>query len=146
MMMQQDTFNKVKSFVDHEIDSSTNLVISSSRGGFRVNRYTVYQDGSAWMLEDPASHEIQRFFSRKYAVLAAVLLNKKRQPEYYQLLQIDQQMAIAREDQQHYEKLLQKCKNAINENVYIARLSKAKQTLEYIRSQVRQLEKSVQLQ
>jgi hypothetical protein len=147
MVMQQETFDKIKSFVDREIDTGSNLVISNeSRGGFRVNRFTIYPDGSAWMLEDPGCHWIQRFYSRKYAVLAAVLLNKRRQPEYRQLLHIDQQMAIASEDQQHYEKMLHGCSSLINENIYMARLSKARQVLENIRMQVKQLEKSVQLQ
>lgn len=141
-----DTFNKLKTFVDNEIRAEKNLLIARSGGGFRVNRFTVHPDGDAWLLEDPESNSQDRFFSRKYAVLAAALLNKRLSREFIQLKQLDQKLAIASGDQQLYEKLLNTCRNHLNENVYIARLSRAKQTLEHIRAHIKQLEKSVQLQ
>lgn len=146
-MMMQDTFSKIKDFVTKQINNEETLLISNApKGGYRVNRYMIYPQGNSWTLQSKDDTTLVNFFSRKYAVLAAVLLNKNRKNEYNQVHYLDKQMAIASEDLLHYELLLQKCTNITNESIYIARLSRAKQSLEMVRLQIRELEKSVQLQ
>lgn len=146
-MMMQDTFSKIKDFVTNQINNDKTLLISNApEGGYRVNRYMIYPQGNIWTLQSKDEQTLVNFFSRKYAVLAAVLLNKNRKNEYNQVHYLDKQLAIASEDLLHYEILLQKCTNITNESIYIARLSRAKQSLEMVRLQIRELEKSVQLQ
>lgn len=143
----QDTFSKIKDFVTNQINNDKTLLISNApEGGYRVNRYMIYPQGNIWTLQSKDEQTLVNFFSRKYAVLAAVLLNKNRKNEYNQVHYLDKQLAIASEDLLHYEILLQKCTNITNESIYIARLSRAKQSLEMVRLQIRELEKSVQLQ
>jgi hypothetical protein len=146
-MMMQDTFSKIKDFVTNQINNDKTLLISNApEGGYRVNRYMIYPQGNIWTLQSKDESTLVNFFSRKYAVLAAVLLNKNRKNEYNQVHYLDKQLAIASEDLSHYEILLQKCTNITTESIYIARLSRAKQSLEMVRLQIRELEKSVQLQ
>lgn len=146
-MMMQDTFSKIKDFVTNQINNDKTLLISNApEGGYRVNRYMIYPQGNIWTLQSKDEQTLVNFFSRKYAVLAAVLLNKNRKNESNQVHYLDKQLAIASEDLLHYEILLQKCTNITNESIYIARLSRAKQSLEMVRLQIRELEKSVQLQ
>ena len=146
-MMMQDTFSKIKDFVTNQINNDKTLLISNApEGGYRVNRYMIYPQGNIWTLQSKDEQTLVNFFSRKYAVLAAVLLNKNRKNESNQVHYLDKQPAIASEDLLHYEILLQKCTNITNESIYIARLSRAKQSLEMVRLQIRELEKSVQLQ
>ena len=143
----QDTFSKIKDFVTNQINNDKTLLISNApEGGYRVNRYMIYPQGNIWTLQSKDEQTLVNFFSRKYAVLAAVLLNKNRKNESNQVHYLDKQLAIASEDLLHYEILLQKCTNITNESIYIARLSRAKQSLEMVRLQIRELEKSVQLQ
>lgn len=145
--MMQDTFSKIKDFVTNQINNDKTLLISNApEGGYRVNRYMIYPQGNIWTLQSKDEQTLVNFFSRKYAVLAAVLLNKNRKNESNQVHYLDKQLAIASEDLLHYEILLQKCTNITNESIYIARLSRAKQSLEMVRLQIRELEKSVQLQ
>ena len=146
-MMMQDTFSKIKDFVTNQINNDKTLLISNApEGGYRVNRYMIYPQGNIWTLQSKDEQTLVNFFSRKYAVLAAVLLNKNRKNESNQVHYLDKQLAIASEDLLHYEILLQKCTNITNESIYIARLSRAKQSREMVRLQIRELEKSVQLQ
>ena len=144
--MQQDNFKKIKDFVKQQIITDDTVVIRPIGHGFKVNRYTIAEEQESWVVYDQHGDKIQSFFSRKYAVLAAVLLSKNRRGDILSLKTMDQQLSIASNDQVHYERLLQKKCSDQAESVYIARLSKAKQILESVRSQVRELEKSLQLQ
>ena len=145
-MMQQDNFKKINDFVKQQIITDDTVVIRPVGQGFKVNRYTIRQDQDLWIVYDHHDDKVQSFFSRKYAVLAAVLLSKNRRGDIFTLKTMDQQLSIASNDQVHYERLLQKKCNSLAESVYVARLSKAKQILESVRVQVRELEKSLQLQ
>jgi hypothetical protein len=144
-MMQQNTFDKIKDFVKDHISSDV-VLIRPRDDGFKVNDYKIAQKDGFWTICDNRGYLITQMFSRKYAVLSAILLTKKRSNDFRQLQQLDKQMAVASEDQVVFEKRLQECRDAIGESIYIARLSRAKQSLEIIRQQIRELEKSLQLQ
>ena len=145
-MMQQDNFKKIKDFVKQQIITDDTVVIRPVGQGFKVNRYTIRQDHGSWIVYDQHDDRVQAFFSRKYAVLAAVLLSKNRRSDIFTLKTMDQQLSIASNDQMHYERLLQKKCSDQAESIYVARLSKAKQILETVRVQIKELEKSLQLQ
>ena len=145
-MMQQDNFKKINDFVKQQIITDDTVLIRPLVGGFKVNNYTIREEGEVWSIYNRTNDRVHQFFSRKYAVLAAVLLSKQRSGDIFFLKTMDQQLSIASNDQVHYERLLQKKCSDQAESIYIARLSKAKQILESVRSQVRELEKSLQLQ
>ena len=145
-MMQQDNFKKIKDFVKQQIITDDTVVIRPIGQGFKVNRYTIQEEQESWAVYDQHNDKVQEFFSRKYAVLAAVLLSKNRRGDILTLKAMDQQLSIASNDQIHYERLLQKKCSDQAESIYVARLSKAKQILETVRSQIKELEKSLQLQ
>ena len=87
-----------------------------------------------------------QFFSRKYAVLSAVLLSKNQNFVVRHVKHLDQQLAIASQDERYYNHMLRKETTETAESIYIARLSRAKQVMEGIRQQIHSLEKSLQLQ
>jgi hypothetical protein len=66
--------------------------------------------------------------------------------QQFHLTYLDQQLAIAMQDQQWYQRLLQKECSEVVESLYQARLSRAKQVLEMVRQQVTIMEKSLALQ
>lgn len=145
-MEMQDTFNKINSFVRNEIASGDSLVIRPVGSGFKVNRFKIYQSAPYWNVADRDDTVLAQMFSRKFAVLAAALLSKQQTADITQLKMLDSQMAVASEDQFHYEIMLQNCSDRNKEVVYGARLSRAKQLLEAVRAQIRAMEKSLQLQ
>ena len=145
MMMQQNTFEKINNFVKDHLGNDV-VLIRPRDNGFKVNDYKISQLDGFWAIWDNRGDMITQMFSRKYAVLSAILLTKKRKDDFRQLQQLDKQMAVASEDQIVFEKRLQECRDAIGESIYIARLSRAKQSLEIIRQQIREMEKSLQLQ
>jgi hypothetical protein len=144
-MSKAPSFNKIKTFVQDQVTDQT-LLIRHQSNGFKVNNYLVRQADNSWEVLDIHGDLIHQFFSRKYAVLSAILLSKKHSSEVRHLKHLDQQLAIASEDEKYYNHMLRKETTETAESIYIARLSRAKQVLEGIRQQIHSLEKSLQLQ
>jgi hypothetical protein len=145
-MMQTDNFKKIKTFVQQNIVTDNAVMIRAFSEEIKVNNYVIREEDGFWNVYNCTNDKVHQFFSRKYAVLAAVLMSKHRRMDIIILKDLDQQLNIASNDQIHYERMLQKICSVHSESIYVARLSKAKQILEYVRLQVRQLEKSLQLQ
>lgn len=145
-MAQQNNFDKINDFVKQQLITDNSVIIQSVDQGFKVNHYTIREEGDFWSVYNLTNDRAQQFFSRKYAVLAAVLMSKQRHKDVFLLKNLDLQLSIAGNDQIHYERLLRKNCNSGNESMYIARLSKAQQVLENVRSKIKDLEKSLQLQ
>ena len=144
-MSKAPTFDKIRDFVKEQIHDQ-DLLIRQRAGGFKVNNYLVRQAETKWQVADTTGDVLHEFFSRKYAVLSAILLSKKKSGEVSNLLYLDQQLEIASQDERYFNRMLQKECTETLESVYMARLSRAKQILEGIRSKIHTLEKSLQLQ
>ena len=145
MVMQINTsFEKIKDFVQDQ--SSQALIIRPHDKGFKVNDYLIRSQGDKWHVVDKSQHSKSEFFSRKFAVLYAILMSKSMSSQQSHLAYLDQQLAIATQDQHWYQRLLQKACTPTDEILYQARLSRAKQVLEMVRQQVTIMEKSLALQ
>ena len=144
-MSKKPDFNKIKSFVQEQVGEQ-DLLIRTQGHGFKVNDYVVQPIEDGWQVLDNLGFIKQQFFSRKYAVLSAVLLSKKNNGAVNNLKYLDTQMEIASQDQHLYNRLLKKETEGTLESIYIARLSRAKQILESVRQQIQSIEKSLQLQ
>ena len=144
-MSKAPTFDKIRDFVQEQIHDQ-DLLIRPRAGGFKVNNYLVCQAESKWQVTSTDGDVLHEFFSRKYAVLSAILLSKKKSGDINNLHYLDQQMEIASQDERYFNRMLQKECTETLESVYMARLSRAKQILEGIRYKIHSLEKSLQLQ
>jgi hypothetical protein len=145
MVMQLNTsFEKIKDFVQDQ--SNRALIIRPHDKGFKVNDYLILQEEDKWHVVDKYQHRKSEFFSKKFAVLYAILMSNSMSSQQFHLTYLDQQLAIAMQDQQWYQRLLQKECSEVVESLYQARLSRAKQVLEMVRQQVTIMEKSLALQ
>jgi hypothetical protein len=145
-MSKASDFNKIKSFVQDQLEKdSSALMIRPLSNGFKVNNYLIRQVGDCWQVLSKQGDILHRFFSRKYAVLSALLMAKKKLNEIENLRYLDQQLAIALQDHHHYMRLSQKNEDSLSESIYSARLSRAQQIMEGVRMQVNGLEKSLHL-
>jgi hypothetical protein len=144
--MDQDKFDKLNSLIHDELADEQALVIRSRGTGFRVNRYTIEQQGNRWSLKDQKNEPIKDFHSRKYAVLAALLLQHKKMNSYHTLLNLDQKLAIATEDLGVFVFQKDATRSETRKMVLESRIDRAKQILDNIRYQINTLEKSLQLQ
>jgi hypothetical protein len=143
--MQTDTeFTKVKAFIKDQIeDNDTTLTIVPLSNGFVVNQYRIRSSNNLWQLLDKKRNIVHSFVSKKLAVLAACLLSKKQNKNFNTLKFLDNKLAIYLEDQQLYEQLIERKPDNV---VYEARLDRVKQSLESLNYDIKQLEKSVNLQ
>ena len=144
MMKTNPSFEQIKDFVQDQ--SNQALIIRAHDKGFKVNNYVIAELDSRWNVMDRDDKIVTQFFSRKFAVLYAVLMHKKMNREQAHLHYLDQQLAVASEDQKFYNSLLQKEQVETLVSVYEARLSRAKQILDSVRSQITAMEKTLALQ
>ena len=143
--MQNETeFTKVKAFIKDQLDDTdTTLAIVPLSNGFAVNQYRIRSTDNQWQLMDKRKNILHNFVSKKLAVLAACLLSKKQSKNFETLRYLDGKLAIYLEDQALYEQLIERKPDNI---VYEARLDRVKQSLESLNYDIKQLEKSVNLQ
>jgi hypothetical protein len=143
-MTTEPNFKKISQFIKNQTDQT--LLIRQYGQTFKVNQYLVKQKQNLWQVTDRDGNCVDSFFSRKFAVLAAILLSKQMSAQKHHLVYLDQQMAIARQDHDYFQLLLQKTQSDMTESLYEARLSRARQILEKVRDQIQSMEKSLLLQ
>lgn len=144
MMKAKPSFQQIKEFVQDQ--SNQALIIRHHSKGFKVNDYFVTEIDQQWGVMDKDDQILSKFYSRKFAVLCAVLLKNNMGRERAHLQYLDQQLAVASQDHRVYNSLLQKHSEDTLVSLYEARLSRAKQILDSVRSQVTAMEKSLALQ
>jgi len=144
MSNNTQTFDRIKNFVDTE--SKYAPLIRSYGPGLKVNDLKISPTEDRWHLLDRSGATLGIWFSKKLAVLAALLIQKKRSNDHVTLQHLDQQLAIVMADQKLYNHLLQKYENDTRYNLYAARISRTQQMQQSIRNQISVIEKSLSLQ
>lgn len=136
------SFEKIKNFVQDQ--SSEALVIRPMANGFNVNGLRITNSEDRWHILDKSGFEHAQFFSRKLAVLCAIIISKNMIGKIHLLSHLDRRLAIATEDHRNFLQLV-KVSDEKSTPVYEARLDRARQLMEDVKSQVTLVEKSLSL-
>jgi hypothetical protein len=143
-MSINNNFERIKEFVDSE--SKYAPMIRSYGSGLKVHDLRISPLEDRWQLSDKSGSDLGCWFSKKLAVLAALLIRHKRKMDHARLQHLDQQLAIATADQRLYNHLIQKNLHDYRAELYAARISRTQQIQQNIRSQISVIEKSLSLQ
>lgn len=138
-----NSFDKVNDFLKQNLLYSQNAFIKQMPYGFKVNGYSIRKENDVWSLYDRSNTLIHSFYRRKHAILAAVISIKNQQVKLTSLCNLDSSWDTFICDREVYTNLLKKNPYKY---LYQDRLDRIEQGLESIRSQIRQLEKSFNLQ
>jgi hypothetical protein len=142
-MQIETSFDKFNSFVKDHVLYSSIPYIQAMPYGFKINGFMLKKNKGIWGLFDKSHQHRFDFFSKKIAILAAIMLIKNNNAEYTQLKNIDRSLDIFNNDLIHYS-FLQK-KNPEN-YVYKSRLDRIDQGIDFLKIHLSQIEKSVSLQ
>lgn len=142
-MQTETSFDKFNSFVKDQILFSNAPYIQQMPYGFKVNGYVLKKQNGYWLLFDKNHQQKGTFSSKRIALLATVMLIKNMTIEYIQLKNIDKSLDILQSDHLHYTYLNKK--NPDND-LYQSRLDKVDQNIDFLKTQLSLLEKSVNLQ
>ena len=142
-MQKETSFDKLNSFVKDQILYTNTPYIQQMPYGFKINGYVLKKQNGCWLLYDKAYQLYEIFVNRRVALLATVMLVKNMNSEYSQLKKMDKSLDILESDLFHFSYLNKKNPN---NDLYQSRLDKVDQSINFLKTQLSVMEKSVNLQ
>lgn len=145
MAKKHTHFKKIQQFITEEYNHLSKIglvIVKSAQNEFKINDLTVKYNNFTWQIYDNSSLIIE-LKQRRMAILAAVMIINNKKKKMANILSLDKQLDIYLDDKSVFSSRLKK-----NPHNYVMedRLSKVEAELNFIESQISELEKSVSLQ
>jgi hypothetical protein len=144
--MNQENYHKIKQFVHdnyQQISAKDVLITRISEQQFQVGDWTVQDMGDKWQVSDAAGVCNATLLQPRLALLTAVLLNRGKRSDATHVNNMDVSYNIFNKDLSFY---LQKTRADPDNPVYQDRLDNARRSLDLLRDQISEMEKTVKLQ